>query len=83
VPLKALGDNWRTCRVRAPQGDFKIVAIDNSASGWFAFQAPREVGWLSWAAVRLASFGGRLFFLGLALYVTGVAIVLRSHMGVD
>jgi hypothetical protein len=80
-PLKALGNNWQTCRVRAPHGDFRIIAIDESDSGWFAFQAPREVGWLSWAAVRVASFGGTLFFVGLALYVAGVAFAFRLRRG--
>jgi hypothetical protein len=78
-PPKSLGDNWQTCRVRAPHGDFKIIAIDESSSGWFAFQAPREVGWLSWAALQAASLGGRLFFIGLALYVTSVAFAFRRH----
>jgi hypothetical protein len=81
MPLKALGNNWQTCRVRAPHGDFRIIAIDESDSGWFAFQAPREVGWLSWAAVRVASFGGTLFFVGLALYVAGVAFAFRLCRG--
>lgn len=82
-PLMGPGNNWRTCRVRAPQGDFKIIAVDESSSGWFAFQAPREVGWLSWAAEGLASFGGGLFLVGLALYVAGVALACRSRLGSD
>lgn len=80
-PLKALGDNWQTCRVRAPQGDFKIIAVDESSSEWFAFQAPREVGWLSWAAEGLAAFGGCLFLAGLAVYVAGVVLAFRSRLG--
>jgi hypothetical protein len=80
-PIAALDENWQTCRVRAPHGEFKIVAIDDSTSGWFAFQAPREVGWLSWAAVQVASFGGTLFLAGLALYATGLAFTFRSQVG--
>ncbi|HOQ57429.1 MAG TPA: hypothetical protein PKX77_14055, partial [Verrucomicrobiota bacterium] len=63
---------WRTCQVRAPRGAFKVVARDASANGWFAFQAPREVGGLSWAAARLASLGGGLFFAGLGLGLLGI-----------
>ena len=80
-PSRPPGNTWQDCRVRAPRGNFKIIASDESGSGWFAFQAPREVGWLSWAAARLASFGGRLFFIGMALYVTGVAFAFRFRWG--
>jgi hypothetical protein len=84
-PLKAPGDDWRTCRVRAPHGDFKIIAVDESSSGtgWFAFQAPREVGWLSWAAGELASFGGSLFLAGLSLFVAGVVFAFCCRPGGD
>ena len=82
-PLKALGDNWRTFQVRAPHGDFKIIAVDESSNGWFAFQAPREVGWLSWAAEGLASFGGSLFLGGLALYVASVVLAFRLLLSGD
>jgi len=71
--------HWRTCRVRAPRGDFKIIATDNSSKGWFAFQAPREAGWLPWAAVEIASLGGWIFAAGLAMYCVGLAMVLRPQ----
>jgi hypothetical protein len=82
-PLHARGNNWQSCQVRAPRGEFKIIASDESASGWFAFQAPREMGWLSWAAGRLASIGGSLFWAGLALYATGVVFAFRPRFGSD
>jgi hypothetical protein len=78
IPSKMAGGNWRNCRVRAPSGDFKIIASDESITGWFAFQAPREVGWLSWAAVEVASLGGWIFASGMTLYLAGVVLVLRS-----
>lgn len=82
-PRQAAGNNWQTCQVRAPRGDFKVVARDESDSGWFAFQAPREVGGLSWAAARLASFGGSLFIAGLGLCLLGLVLVFRSRPGGD
>lgn len=78
-PRQAPGDNWQTCQVRAPRGDFKVVARDESDSGWFAFQAPREVGGLSWAAARLASIGGSVFLAGLGLCLIGFVWGLRSR----
>jgi hypothetical protein len=76
-PCKPPGNIWQTCLVRAPQGDFKIIAIDDSTTGWFAFQAPREVAWLSWAAARVVSFGSTLFIAGVTLYLVGVASAVR------
>jgi len=82
-PRPAPGNNWRTCQVRAPRGAFKVVARDASANGWFAFQAPREVGGLSWAAARLASLGGGLFFAGLGLGLLGIVGGGRFHSSAD
>lgn len=80
-PRQPPWDNWQTCRVRAPQGDFRIIARHESDRGWFAFQAPRELGWLSWAAAGLASYGGSLFFTGLGIYLVGVVFTCRFCLG--
>jgi hypothetical protein len=82
IPGEATGGRWRNCRVRAPSGEFKIIASDESSAGWFAFQAPREVGWLSWASLEVAALGGWIFATGLTFYLAGVALVLRSDLGV-
>jgi len=79
-PRQAPGDRWQSCRVRAPQGDFRIIASDESDGGWFAFQPPRELGWLSWAAERLAAVGGVLFFSGLGICLVGLVCVYASLM---
>ena len=52
-PCPPPGAQWQSCRVKAPRGPFKIVAQDNSATGWFAFKAPRELGRLSFWAIQL------------------------------
>ena len=77
-PCQVPGERWQSCQVRAPHGDFKVVASDESDTGWFAFQAPREVAWLSWGSARLASFGGELFWAGLGIYLLGLALVFRG-----
>jgi hypothetical protein len=81
-PDRPPGHTWQTCRVRAPRGDFKLIAVDESSSGWFAFQPPRELAGLSWAADGLAAAGGFLFMLGVALYGMGVVLALGSRNGV-
>ena len=78
-PRPAPGDRWQSYQIRAPRGDFKIIARDESDGGWFAFQAPRELGRLSWVAARLASFGGTLFFAGVGLSFICLAIALRRR----
>ena len=82
-PRQAPGGNWCSYQVRAPQGDFKVVASDESENGWFAFQGPREVAWLSWGVARLASYGGSIFVAGLGLYFIGLASAFHPRRGGD
>jgi hypothetical protein len=82
IPVKSSrppGRTWQTCRVKAPRGDFRIIAVDESPSGWLAFQPPRELARVSWAVDQLVSFGGPIFFIGLALYGAGGVLVLRGR----
>jgi hypothetical protein len=46
-PSTVPGSTWVKCLVKAPAGDFKIIARDQSKNGGFAFQSPREMGCLS------------------------------------
>ena len=57
----------------------KIIAVDESTSGWFAFQPPRELARLSWAVDQVVSFGVPLFSMGLALYAAGLLYALRGR----
>lgn len=47
LPDRPPRDTWRSAYVRAPKNPFVIVARDDSASGWFAFSPPVEMGRLS------------------------------------
>jgi hypothetical protein len=50
-PAHEPGNRWVNVDVKAPSDKFKVVARDDSATGWFAFKEPREMGRLSfWAA---------------------------------
>jgi hypothetical protein len=79
LPREIAGGNWRTCRVKAPKGDFKIIASDESNSGWLAFQAPREVAWLPWAAAKLAGLGGVILGVGLVCALAWTILSCRSR----
>jgi hypothetical protein len=78
-PSQPPGHTWQTCRVRAPRGDFKILAVDESTRGWLAFQPPRELARLSWAVDQAVRLGVPLFFIGLALYGIGLVLALRGR----
>jgi hypothetical protein len=84
-PTRPPGNSWQACRVKAPPGDFKLIAADESTNGWFAFQPPRELARLSHAVDQAVCFGIPLFFVGLALYGTGLALALgnRTRAGRD
>ncbi|TAK92958.1 MAG: hypothetical protein EPO07_18790 [Verrucomicrobia bacterium] len=74
-PHRPSGEQWQIVRVKSPAGDFKIVAKHASGSGWFAFQAPREAGWLTAISDRLASLGIIFFAAGLATLIFKFVVV--------
>ena len=56
-PLTAPGPKWANVYVKAPAGEFKVVARDESETKWFAFKEPRETGRLSyWARQMLKTW---------------------------
>ena len=69
-PAHEPGGQWINVDVKAPAGKFKLVARDESSSGWFAFRPPREMGRLSFWAQRIVGTARVFFvagFLSLAL----------------
>jgi hypothetical protein len=56
VPSPLRGDEWKNVDVKAPSGEFKLVANKGIAGEGYAFQEPRELGrwsfwtmkWLGW-----------------------------------
>jgi hypothetical protein len=70
--------SWRNAYIRAPRGEFKIIAVDESDSKWFAFKEPREMGWLSRWAIALINAGQALFYAGLGLFGVGLARSCRT-----
>jgi len=68
------GPQWLDVYVKAPAAAFKIVARDESTTGWFAFKAPREVGRLSFWAMRTVGAGKSVMVLGF------VSLAIASSM---
>jgi hypothetical protein len=77
-PRTPPGGGWQSYQVKAPAGDFKITAGDASSDGWFAFQPPREVGWLSWLSAHFMALGKWVFFAGVAVYFGAFACLRRK-----
>lgn len=76
VPLPRVSSHrWVNCRVRAPRGQFKVLAANESAKGRFAFQAPREVGPLSFWAVEVMGWGKYLTLAGLGLFLSNLVLM--------
>lgn len=73
------GENWQSYQVKAPVGEFKIIASDESSTGWLAFQPSREVGWLSWLSARLMALGKWVFFAGLTIYAVVIALMITDR----
>jgi hypothetical protein len=66
------GGTWERCEVKAPAGEFKIVATDNATDGWVAFKEPCELGRLSRWSIEAMEAGPTLFYGGIGLYLAGV-----------
>jgi len=82
-PSATPGNQWWNCYVKAPPGEFKIVARDASETGWFAFKAPREVGRLSFWAIRTLDAWEYLLFAGLVLFLFNLSALLTRRRSAD
>ncbi|HWY78007.1 MAG TPA: hypothetical protein VN281_20500 [Verrucomicrobiae bacterium] len=81
-PPRTPGKEWLSVYVRAPAHQFRIVARDGSSTGWFAFKAPREVGWLSYWAMNLISAWKGILAAGLVCLCWAVfRLFIRTSTG--
>ncbi len=55
--------------VRSPRQAFRIVATDQDADSWLAFNSPAAMPTLSYLGLRLAALGRPLLFLSIGLLV--------------
>jgi hypothetical protein len=78
APPKPPGPQWQTYRIKAPRGEFKIIAEDASEKAWFAFQPPREIGWLSMGSESIEEMGRFAFNVGAVLYLFLISFTWRK-----
>jgi hypothetical protein len=72
-PASASAEQWRDVYVKAPAAEFKLVAREDSAKGWFAFKAPREMGRCSYWAMRAVGCGTFALLAGFLSLAAAVA----------
>ncbi|MDB6064016.1 MAG: hypothetical protein JWR26_224 [Pedosphaera sp.] len=80
-PAHAAGQQWLNACVRAPAGEFKVVARDDSESKWFAFKAPREMGRLSFWAMHLLAAWKCFLWAGVGCVLFSLARLLIRRPG--
>jgi hypothetical protein len=60
-------------QVKAPDGEFKVVARDDSDTKWFAFKEPREMGRWSFWTLRLLAAWKYFVVLGVGGFLLNLA----------
>ena len=82
-PSTSPGGEWVNVHVKAPAGEFKVVAQDESDTKWFAFKEPREMGRWSFWTLRLLAGWKYLVALGVAGFLVNVGGMLRGPAETD
>jgi hypothetical protein len=77
-PRHHAGGRWLNVYVKAPAGDFRVIARDKSETGWFAFKEPREIGRLSLWAMRLLAAWKTILAVGFGCLVLSVGLMIRA-----
>jgi hypothetical protein len=72
-PSTPPGGQWVNVDVPAPAGPFKVMAVDDSDTRWFAFKEPRELGRWSYWTVKLLACWDYLVVLGLGMGLLNLA----------
>jgi hypothetical protein len=84
VPLDAAftaTERWKRVNFATPNGNFHVVARDSSATDWFAFTAPIEIGGLSRVAGKIPTTWP--FVLGCGLLLAATAVITRPRDAVS
>lgn len=77
TPLQAPGGQWLNTYVKAPAGEFKLIARDESDAGWFAFKEPRELGRLSYWTIQILPAWKWFLAAGCALLLWNIFALRR------
>ncbi len=78
-PSGPTGEEWVNVDVKAPSGEFKIVAKDDSDTKWFAFQEPRELGRWSFWTVKLLGCWEWMVGIGVVVFLVNVVELVKAN----
>ncbi len=82
-PAVPPGGEWVNVQVKAPAGEFKLVARDESDTKWFAFKEPREMGRWSFWTLRLLAMWKYFLALGVAGFLANTGGMIRRPSETD
>jgi hypothetical protein len=77
------GGEWVNVQVKAPAGEFKVVARDDSSTKWFAFKEPREMGRWSFWTLRVLAAWKWFVVLGVVGFLVNVVVFFRTTAETD
>lgn len=70
-------DAWRTIHIAAPAEPVRVVAVTPAGARGISFEAPTEIGWLTWFGPKVIRTWPGLGVVGLVLMVTGLGAMRR------
>ncbi|HVH28785.1 MAG TPA: hypothetical protein VM818_18610 [Vicinamibacterales bacterium] len=74
TPWHLAREDWRDVIVPCPEGEFEIVAVDDTDGSWFGFREPVEIGWASAAAEWLIQSSRAPFIVFVTMAVLALAV---------
>jgi hypothetical protein len=82
-PSAPPGGQWVNVDVPAPAGPFKVVAVDDSDTKWFAFKEPRELGRWSYWTVKFLACWDYMAVLGLGIGLLNLARMFGKNANAE
>jgi hypothetical protein len=82
-PDASPGGEWVNVYVKAPAGEFKVLARDESDTKWFAFKEPREMGRWSFWNLRFLAAWKYFVALGVVGFLVNVVGMFRRSAKAD
>ena len=80
-PASPPGGEWVNVQVKAPAGEFKMVARDESDTKWFAFKEPREMGGWSYWNLRFLAVSKWFVVLGVLGFLMNMVGLFGNQGG--
>jgi hypothetical protein len=77
-PTSESSDMWHSVWIKAPPGRFKILATCGM-NDWFAFKEPRELGQLSYWAIKVLVAWKWVLLLGVGCLAVNISLLFINR----